>query len=365
MTRRSTCHPPLTLLLAALFLTGSVWAAGPPPPGVIATEVRLEDFADRLEALGTTTANESVDITATVTETVTAVHFDDSDRVEAGQVLVEMTSSEEQAQLAEARATASEARRQYERIRSLEAKGTAAKALLDERRREWETARARLAAIESRLADRLIKAPFAGLLGLRDISIGALVTPGDLITTLDDDSVMKLDFPVPGTALAAIKPGLQVLASSPALPEQTFNGTVKSVDSRIDPVTRAVRVRAVLPNPDRLLKPGMLLQVVLLNNPRASLLIPEQALIPTGTQQFVYVIDTANDNLIVKREVRIGGRMPGKVEVIDGLQAGDLVVSQGTLKAKPGKPVTIIAMDDGTRPLAELLRSSEGGAGRP
>lgn len=341
----------------AALLAGTVLAAGPPPASVIVTEVKLENFADRLEALGTTSANESVELTATVTETVSAVHFDDSDRVPAGQVLVEMTSNEEHAQLEEARATVNEARRQYERIRSLEAKGTAAKSLLDERKREWETARARLTAIESRLADRLIKAPFAGLLGLRDISVGALVKPGDLITTLDDDSVMKLDFPVPGTVLAAVKPGLEVLATSRAVPGQEFQGSVKSVDSRIDPVTRAVRVRALLPNPERLLKPGMLLQVILLNNPRQALIVPEEALIPTGKKHFVYLIDTADNNKAIRREIRIGGRIPGKVEVIEGLQPGDSIVSQGTLKVRPGQPVNIIAIDDGSRTLAEILRA--------
>ncbi|MGB5259903.1 MAG: efflux RND transporter periplasmic adaptor subunit [Gammaproteobacteria bacterium] len=341
----------------AALLVVTALVAAPPPVKVIATEIKAEPFTDRLEALGTTSANESVELTATVTETVSVVHFDDSDRVETGQVLVEMTSSEEHAQLEEARSTVNEARRQFERIRSLESKGTAAKSLLDERRREWETASARLAAIESRLADRLIKAPFAGLLGLRDISVGALVQPGDLITTLDDDSVMKLDFPVPGTALDAITPGLEVNATSRATPGHLYAGTVKSVDSRIDPVTRSVRVRALLPNPERLLKPGMLLQVTLLSNPREALIVPEEALIPTGEKHFVYLIDTADNNKATRREVRIGGRIPGKVEVIEGLQAGDMVVSQGTLKVRPGQPVDIIALDDGTRTLAEMLRA--------
>ena len=351
---------PGAFLCAATLLAGTVQSAAPPPASVIVSEVRLEDFADRLEALGTTLANESVRLTATVTETVSAVRFDDSDRVEAGQILVEMTSREEQAQLEEARATVSEARRQYERIRALEAQGTAAKAVLDERRRQWETASARLAAIESRLADRLIRAPFAGLLGLRDISVGALVQPGDLITTLDDDSVMKLDFPIPATVLAAVRPGLEVRASSRALPGRAFSGTVKSVDSRIDPVTRAVRVRAILPNPDRQLKPGLLMQVILLHNPRQALLIPEEALIPSGDKQFVYLVDDAAGGTAVRREIRIGGRMPGRVEVVEGLAAGDRIVSQGTLKVRPGQPVKVIAVDDGSRPLAELLRSIAG-----
>lgn len=357
MTQLPELHLPRWLPAAAILLAGTALAAGPPPAGVIVTEVQAENFADRLEALGTISANESVELTVTVTETVSAVHFDDSDRVPAGKVLVEMTSDEEHAQLEEARATVNEARRQFERIRSLEAQGTAAKSVLDERKLEWETARARLTAIESRLADRLIKAPFAGLLGLRDISVGALVKPGDLITTLDDDSVMKLDFPVPGTILGAVNPGLGVIATSRAVPGREFQGIVKSVDSRIDPVTRSVRVRAMLPNPERLLKPGMLLQVILLNNPRQALIVPEEALVPMGKQHFVYLVDMADNNKASRREIRIGGRIPGKVEVIEGLQAGDKVVSQGTLKVRPGQPVNIIAIDDGSRTLAEILRS--------
>jgi membrane fusion protein (multidrug efflux system) len=351
---------PCRLLLLWLALSATAGHAAPPPPGVIVSVARITHFADPIEALGTLAANESVALTATVTETVSALHFDDGDRVEQGQVLAEMTSREEHAQLEEARATVNEARRQYQRIRSLEAEGTAAKAVMDERRREWETATARLTAIESRLADRLIKAPFAGVVGLRDLSVGALVQPGDLITTLDDDSVMKLEFPVPETWLDAIRPGLQVAARSRAFAELEFSGAVKSIDSRIDPVTRAVRVRAMLPNPQRLLKPGMLMRVVVLNNPRETLLIPEEALMPLGTKQFVLVVDRDDGNQVQQLEITLGGRRPGEVEVLGGLKEGDLVISHGTLKARAGQPVEILAVDDGSRPLGELLRTLPG-----
>lgn len=346
------------LLPAALFLLCGVALAADPPPGVIVAPVRLVDFADRVEALGTLAANESVALTATVTETVSAIHFDDGDRVEHGQVLAEMTRREEHAQLEEARATVNEAWRQYQRIKSLESEGTAAKATLDERQREWETARARLAAIESRLADRLIKAPFAGIVGLRDLSVGALVQPGDLITTLDDDSVMKLEFPVSATFLDVLRPGLEVQADSRAFAGRTFTGSVKAVDSRIDPVTRSIRVRALIPNPQRLLRPGMLMHVVLQKDPRTTLMIPEEALIPLGMQQFVYVIGA--DDTVEKREVHIGGRRPGAVEVIDGLAAGERVITHGHLRVRPGQAVTIMAVDDGTRTLPELLRAMPG-----
>jgi membrane fusion protein (multidrug efflux system) len=360
MRNLSLRWPRLFFLTAALF-SGVALAAGSSSPGVIVAPVRLIDFADSIEALGTLLANESVELTATVTETISAIHFDDGDRVEEGQVLVEMTSQEEHAQLEEARATAGEAYRQYQRIKPLAEEGTAARSLLDERKRQSETARARLAAIESRLADRLIKAPFAGIVGLRDLSVGALVQPGDLITTLDDDSVMKLEFPLSATYLEALHPGLEVIATSRAFAGREFTGSVKSVNSRIEPATRSIRVRALLANPERLLKPGMLMQVRLLENPRMALVIPEEALQPLGEQQFVYVV--GEDNTVQRREIRIGTRRPGQVEVVDGLGADEQVVTHGHMKIRPGAAVTVTAIDDGSLPLAELLRSLPGSPG--
>lgn len=246
---RAIFGPLLPPFLLALCLLSS------PGPAAAATEVivaaaKIAHFDDRIEALGTLKANESVQISSSITETVGAVYFDDGDRVAAGKLLVEMTSDEEHAQLEEARATVDEARRQYERVQSLEKMGTAAASLLDERRRDWDTAKARLGAIESRLADRLIKAPFGGVLGLRNVSVGALVEPEDLITTLDDDSVMKLEFPIPSIHLGGLHAGLAVSATSAAFGEREFRGEVRAVDSRIDPVTRSILIRARLPNPD-------------------------------------------------------------------------------------------------------------------
>jgi membrane fusion protein (multidrug efflux system) len=297
-------------------------------------------------------------LTAKVTETISVIHFDDGDRVARDQVLVEMTSREEHALLEEATATVSEAGRQYQRIKPLASEGTAAQAVLDERQREWHTAQARLSAIESRLADRLIKAPFDGIVGLRDLSVGALVQPGDLITTLDDDRVMKLEFPVSAIYLDVLHPGLEVMATSRAFAGHTFTGTVKAVDSRIDPVTRSIRVRALLPNPERLLKPGMLMHVELLQNPRKALVIPEESLQPLGEQQFVFVVTA--DSTVEKRALRIGGRRPGLVEVVEGLAAGEQVVTHGHMQVRPGAAVTITAVDDGSLPLDGLLRSLPG-----
>lgn len=344
------------LLWLGMLLPG-IAAAAPPPTPVIAAPVRSAAFEDRIEALGTLRANESITLSALVTETVSVLHFDDGDRVDAGHILVEMTSDEEHAQLVELQALVSEAERQYRRVQSLATQGTASKSLLDERAREWETARARLVAVESRLADRLIKAPFAGVVGLRDISVGALVEPGDPITNLDDDSVMKLDLAVPSVYLPNLAPGLPVSATSRAFGAREFTGEVRSVDSRVDPVTRSVQVRVMLPNPDRVLKPGMLMQVVLRKDPRQTLVLPEAALNPTGREQYVLIAaPDADGHKVERRRVEIGSRRPGEVEVLDGVSEGELVITHGSLRVRPGQKVSV-KVDAGEQPISELLKA--------
>lgn len=349
--------------LLSLFVVVPLAHAGPPPkPGkkqvpVIVAEVRTDRFVDRVEALGTLKANESVSVTANVTETVSAIHFDDGQRVEVGQVLVEMTSAEEHALLEEGRVRVAESDRQYERIKSLVAQRSASESLLDERKRDLDTARALLVAIESRLADRLIKAPFAGVLGLRNISPGTLVEPGDLITTLDDDTVMKLDFAVPSVFLTDLKPGLDIEAKARAYGGRSFEGEIHSIDSRVDPVTRSIQVRALIPNPDRTLRPGVLMQVELLRNPRDALMVPESALVHQGQDHFAILV--GDGNVVERRQVRVGARRPGEVEVVDGLTAGDRVVTHGNEKVRPGQEVAIQAVDDGSRGLREMLETGQ------
>jgi membrane fusion protein (multidrug efflux system) len=352
---------PLYLVLITLLST-SAWSGEKPPPLVIVAEVIEDEFIERIEALGTLKANESVELTVNVTETVTSIHFDDGQRVKAGQVLVEMTNREEHALLQEARATLNEAKRQYNRVSRLESQGIEAQSLLDQRRREVDTARARLAAIESRLADRLITAPFSGVIGLRNLSIGALVETGDTITTLDDDTTMKLEFAVPSVYLADLQPGLMIRARSRAYRERVFEGEVKVVDSRVDPVNRSILVRAMIANTDRLLKPGMLMTVELLHNPRRTLVIPESALMPKGRDQFVFVVD-GKENRVVKRKISIGLRRPGEVEVVSGLQMGERVITHGTDKAKADGTVRIkgvqkseVAIDALLKPLVKASK---------
>ncbi len=324
-------------------------------PAVIVSEARLESFVDQVEALGTLRANESVVITSSVSDIVSAVHFDDGERVKTGQVLVELSSAEERAELLEAEATVAEARSQHERVLELARKGTEAKALLDERRRQLDTALARRKVVESRLRDFTVRAPFAGVVGMRNISMGALVAPGDNITTLDDDSVMKLEFSVPSVFLPTLRPGLKISATTSAYGERLFTGKVHSVDSRVDPVTRSVLVRAVVPNPDRSLKPGMLMSVLLQKDPRQAVVIPESALLPQGRVQHVLVVDPSADNRVERREVQVGARRPGQVELTSGLAAGELVITRGHERARPGVNVVIQATEAGNRSLKSMV----------
>ena len=345
----------ITVALILLSLSGVVLAKQQPTP-VIISEVKTVTFFDRVEALGTLRANESVDISATITDTITAIHFEDGQRVKAGDILVELTSKEEHAELEEELSTLAEAEKQFKRIKPLMEKNAVAPTLLDQRRRDFEGASARYRQIESRLQDRLIVAPFSGVVGLRNISIGALVEPGDMITTLDDDSVMKLDFTVPAIHLETLKEGLEIEATASAFGDRTFTGKISSISSRIDENTRSIMARAVLDNPGKLLKPGMLMTVVLLKNPRKALVIAEEALLPAGRSNSVLVIDNSIDSPTTqKRKVTIGKREVGQVEILQGLKEGEFVVVHGALRTRPGAPVKILGIEKGEGTLEEIL----------
>ncbi|MEM9422730.1 MAG: efflux RND transporter periplasmic adaptor subunit, partial [Pseudomonadota bacterium] len=183
---------------------------------------------------------------------------------------------------------------------------------------------------------------FDGLLGFRQVSIGSYIQPGVIIATLIDDSEMNLDFMVPETVLRSVAPGITIEASTDSFPGEIFHGTVATLDNVIDPVTRAVRVRAVLPNEDGLLKAGMFMQVTALANPRSAPSIPEEAVEPVGPLTFVYVISNDDGQKIAqRREVTLGARQAGQVEIVDGISAGDLIVKEGLLRVRSGQPVAI------------------------
>ncbi len=340
------------ICLLAVAVGGAILLTAPPPEAVqsaapktapvavTATRLALEDFADRIEAIGTAQAKESVTISAQVTEIVGTTTFSDGDFVTEGDVLVELIKQEEKAQLAEARAHLAEAKKQYERIASLVAGGNSPQSRLDQQIGLRDAAQARLDTVIARLSDHLIRAPFSGVLGMRMISPGTLLRPGDPIVTLDDISIIKLDFPVPEIHLAALSLGQEITAISAAYPEQIFTGMVTAISSRVDPITRAVTVRAEIDNPQQILKPGMLLSVSINSRPRRALGAPENAVFQNRDRHFLFRITP--DNKVEKRQVMIGTRMPGWVEILAGVSPGDRVVTDGVHRIRDGSVVQIV-----------------------
>ncbi len=349
----------ITVLGALLFAVPAQAQPGGGPPQatpVIVAIAQEKPFSDKVEALGTLRANESVDLTSTVTEFVTRIHFEDNQTVKQGDVLVEMDAAEERAELEEQTSFLAEAERQVQRLEPLVEKGAASESVLDERRREKLSAQARINAIQSRIDQRVIRAPYDGVLGLRNISIGALAQPGTMITTIDDISVMKLDFSVPEVFLSTLNTGVEIAATSEAYPGQTFRGRISGIDSRVDPVTRAIRARALIDNAGGLLKPGLLMKVELQKNPRRTLVVPEEALIIDGSDHFVLaVIEQDGRHVADRRKVTVGARQFGTAEITDGLTDGVQIITHGTLRVRPGAAVTITAVEENDETLRELL----------
>ncbi|MFD0725708.1 efflux RND transporter periplasmic adaptor subunit [Lysobacter brunescens] len=366
----------LLLLACALAACGDKEAAGGPGKGgpgggkggdrpVPVTTVRLqpESFTDTLIAIGTVKARESVTVTAKVSEIVQTVHFDSGQEVRAGAPLVTLSDRQQQAALSEAQASANEADRLLRRQTELVQQQLIARAQVDNQRAARDAAQARVAQIRAQLADRVVRAPFSGVLGLRQVSPGALVTPGTPIATLDDISRVYVDFPLPESQLSRVGPGQRVDARAVAYPEQRFEGTVQTVDARIDPVTRAVQVRADLPNPQRLLRPGMLINVEISGATRSAMLLPEIAVTQVGRDSYVYRV--GKDDAVEQVKVGLGSRSAGKVEIVEGLAAGDRVVVDGTGKLKPGDRISEAGAKAGAAAPADAKASAPAPAPAP
>lgn len=310
------------------------------PPGVIVSTATVKVFPLEVEALGNARANDAIEIRPEITATLTAIKFEEGQFVEAGTVLVELENVEPLAELAAARANLVESESQYRRSEELFKTQLTSESQLQEQEAQREADRAAVAAAQARVEDTVIRAPFSGVLGLRRVSAGSLVTTSTVITTLDDTTSIKLDFDVPEVYLSQVQRGLPVTARSAAWQGVEFNGTVASVDSRVDPVSRTITVRAMIPNPEGRLRAGMFLTVTLLKQDMVALMIPEQSLMPERSTQWVLVVD--ENNMVERRMVQTGRRRPGEVEILEGLSEGERVIIEGTQKARPGQAVSII-----------------------
>jgi membrane fusion protein (multidrug efflux system) len=336
---------------------GAGFGAGGRPqaqlPLVTVGRARRDQIYDVVEALGTTQANESVTLTAKVTDTVRRVNFEDGDYVEAGAVLIELTNQEEEALLAEARANLDDAESQLRRLEDLSGRGLTSASDLDVARSRAGAMQARLNSIVARLRDRLIQAPFSGLLGFRQVSPGTMLSPNTAITSIDDISVIKLDFTVPESAIGTMTPGAKVIAKGVSFPDRDFEGTVRTVGSRVDPVTRAITVRAHIENADRALRPGMLLTVAVVTAERTALVVPEGSVFQVQNRAYVYRVD---GDTVHQQQIDVGGRRFGVVEVLGGLQEGDPIVVEGIIKLREGARVRYEAAD------AAISERSQGSA---
>lgn len=315
-------------------------AGGRPGAGaavLVETQVaKLAPIARDAESVGTLIGNESVTITAKLTEQVNAVYFEGGELVKSGEILVELIDVEQIALLREAEAKLRETELQLNRLLTL-GKDIATAAEIDVARARVDANAALLEALRSRINDRTIRAPFDGVIGLRRISVGALLTPGTVIAELDDVDPMKLDFTLPEHYLSRVKIGDVVSAASTAWDGEVFSGRVTQIGSRVDPATRAFSVRALIENGDARLRPGMLMAVEVALGETPGILVTETALIQSGAQSSVFVVDA--ESTARRVSVVIGRRVAGAIEIVSGLSPGDLVVSNGQMTLRPGVKV--------------------------
>lgn len=330
------------VLMALLASASPAFAQRGGPASVFVEPVVERDFSNRIEALGTLEANERVDLTVNVADRVTGVFFEDAERVEQGRTLLSLVQGEQAAQVEAAEATVAEARSVVERMRPLIEDGVVSRVQFDEAQRNLEVARANLTAVQIQQSERVLIAPFDGVLGFRRVSVGSYLRPGDLVTTLIDDSVMKLDFAIPSVAINDVHPGLRIEARTDDFPNRLFVGQVEFVDNAIDPITRSITVRALIPNDDRLLRAGTFMSVVLEADPARGLAIPEEAIQPVGPRSFVFTAEAQGDRFVARRqEVTLGRRQTGIVEVLTGLEPDEQVITEGVIRVREGAPIVI------------------------
>jgi membrane fusion protein (multidrug efflux system) len=306
-------------------------------------QVETRAFVDAIEVLGVAKGRQSVTLSAAATQLVEKVNFRDGQAVPRGAILVELRDTEQSAGLEQARARMVEAERAFERYKSLGDKGFASKAAIDQYEAAYLSAKADVAAAQARQNDRMIRAPFAGVVGLSDVAPGALVNPGAPIVTLDDVSAIRVDFPVPERYLAQIREGQPITASVDAYPGLAISGRIARIDTRIDERTRAVTARAEFANPGRTLKPGMMVRVAISRGQRQALSVPEAAVAVQGDAAFVYVLQPRGSQMLAEqRPVLTGLRQAGYVELREGVRAGDRIVADGLNKVTAGQPVRVI-----------------------
>ncbi len=325
---------------------------GPAGPATVEVDtVKTGRIVEVRESVGTVRAYESIMVTAKVAGIIGDIGFDEGQKVKAGDTLVQFDAAERRAAIEQATAEANRAAAlrneiaiKLERAQALNRTGAGTGAQVEDLTAQMKSlegsiasAQAQRKAAEARLEELTIRAPFAGRVGTRSVSLGAYVAPGTRITSLDDLSKVRLDFAVPENLLGRLKPGQTVNALSAAYRGRTFKGTVATIDTRVDQTTRTARLTAEFDNPDEALKPGMFLSVALeVSTKDDAVVVPEEAVVSEGLRHVVYPV---KDSKVERRVITIGQRQGGKVEVVDGLKAGETIVVLGVQRVRPGAEV--------------------------
>ncbi len=344
----------LGILLAFWWVSLPAFAADKKVIPVFANQITQQSLVDEIQALGNLVSIKSIRLESLTTEKVTAIYFQDGQIVKKGDVLIELDASEEMAKLQEEQSIVANAKLQIKRLSPLVKQNAVPQVELDQADLELKTAQTRMQAILAQINDRRIRAPFDGVLGLKQVEVGSVVKQGDLITTLDDLSSMYLDFTVPDLYLSKIKKGEKIVASSKSYDDLFWAGNIVAIDSRVDSITRSIKIRAVLNNKNQKLLPGMLLSVRIKKAPRMAKMVPEESVFSIKDKNYLYVIDAKKE--VKKVEVSTGQQIDGMIEILDGVKENQFYITQGLQKVQDGTRVKIVALDDGKTPLKELLQ---------
>lgn len=307
-----------------------------------------------LKAIGSATSNEFVDITSNVTQRVSSIHFNDCEYVKKGQLLIQLNIDKKIAEKKQAKINLLEQQRELHRLEALKQKKIIPEKDYDIQKTRLLNAQAKLDEINADIRDSSIVAPFDGILGIRKVSVGALLTPGNVVTTIDDIDKLKVDFTLPEKYSLLLKPGLKITAKCIATAEKKFEGDILAVVPRVSAVSRSISVRALIDNRDRLLKPGMMLKISIRLKDRETIRIPERALSSIGERHYVFLL--LNSNRVKLQYVTIGEREDGFVEIEKNLKSGDKIVIDGVNKLSDNELVTVVR--DETAELIQIINKS-------
>ncbi len=315
---------------------------GPQAANVMATTVTADAWRGERSAVGSLTAVDRVSVSTEVAGIIESINFDSGERVATGDVLIELDKSVDRAELEGLQAEAELARIQFERAEDLLSRRAISQSEFDEARARLDSATAAVESQQARLRQKTIRAPFAGALGLRTLSVGQFLAPGSNIVELRRLDPIYADFTLPERFLPELSQGQPVEVETSALDERV-RGEITAIDTGINEQTRAVPVRATLTNADGLLRPGMFARVTVLEPmTREVVTIPRTAVSFNTYGDFALRINESEQGLTTERvQIRTGEVRDGRVEVLEGLAEGERVVAAGLVKVRPGQPVTI------------------------